>query len=46
MRYKEDWEAELLKKAGRRGKRKRQKMKVSGRSIIKIKELMAKRAGN
>jgi hypothetical protein len=44
MRYKEGWETEFEKKAGRRAKRKRRKMKVSGRGALRIKDLMAKKS--
>ena len=46
MRYQEDLEKELEKKAARREKRGKRKMKVSGRNILKIKELIAKKRGN
>ncbi len=44
MRYQNGWEEEIEKRVGRRAKRKRRKMKVSGRGALRIKDLMAKKS--
>ncbi len=46
MRYKDDLETELRKRAARRERKGKQKMRVSGRGILKIKDLIGKKQGN